>query len=202
MKRMVDLVLAVVLTVVLAPLWLAVALAVWLEDRGPLFYRQERIGRYGRAFRIWKFRTMCANADRIGPLITAAGDPRITAVGRRLRKWKLDEVPQLLNVLAGEMSFVGPRPEVKRYVDLYTPEQKRVLELRPGITDEASIAFRDEEALLAAAPDRERFYREYCMPRKIALNLAYAEWAGVLADFGVMFRTVFAVSRSADKRPL
>jgi lipopolysaccharide/colanic/teichoic acid biosynthesis glycosyltransferase len=198
MKRAVDLGLAAVLTLVLAPLWIAVAFAVWIEDRGPVFYRQERIGRYGRPFRIWKFRTMRVNADRMGPLITAAGDPRITAVGRRLRKWKLDEVPQLLNVFAGEMAFVGPRPEVKRYVDLYTAEQRRVLELRPGITDEASIAFRDEEALLAAAPDREQFYREHCIPRKIAINLDYAARASVLADFGVMFRTVFAVSRSAE----
>lgn len=196
MKRAVDLGLATALTVLLAPLWLAVALAVWLEDRGPVFYRQERIGQYGRPFRIWKFRTMRVDADRIGPLITAAGDPRITAVGRHLRKWKLDEVPQLLNVLAGEMAFVGPRPEVKRYVDLYTAEQRRVLELRPGITDEASIAFRDEEALLAAAPDRERFYREHCIPCKIELNLAYAARAGVIADFGVMFRTVFAAVRN------
>ena len=194
MKRAVDLLLALLLLVLLAPVWLLVAAAVWLEDRGTVFYRQERVGRHGRLFRIWKFRTMRVNADRIGPLITAAGDPRITRVGRHLRKWKLDEVPQLLNVLVGEMSFVGPRPEVKRYVDLYTAEQRRVLELRPGITDEASIAFCDEEALLAAAPDRERFYLEHCIPRKIALNLVYAGRAGVIADFGVMFRTVFAAA--------
>lgn len=202
MKRSVDFALAMVLTFMLAPLWLAVALAVWIEDRGSVFYRQERIGRNGRPFRIWKFRTMRADADRMGPLITAAGDQRITAVGRHLRKWKLDEVPQLINVLAGDMLFVGPRPEVKRYVDLYSEEQLRVLELYPGITDEASIVFRDEEALLGAATDSERLYIEYCIPRKIALNLAYAERAGAFSDFGVMFRTVLAVSRCAWARRL
>lgn len=199
MKRTVDLFLATALVCILAPVWLFVALMVWVEDRGPVFYRQERIGRHGRPFLIWKFRTMTPNADRAGPLITAAGDPRITFVGRHLRRWKLDEIPQLLNVLAGEMSFVGPRPEVKRYVDLYSEEQRIVLELYPGITDEASIAFRDEEVLLAEAPDRELFYREYCIPRKIGINLTYAARAGLLSDVGVMIRTVFAVSRSGDR---
>jgi lipopolysaccharide/colanic/teichoic acid biosynthesis glycosyltransferase len=201
MKRIVDFGLALVLTVALAPLWIAVALSVWWEDRGPVFYRQERAGRFGRPFRIWKFRTMRVNADRVGPLITVAGDPRVTAIGQHLRKWKLDEIPQLLNVLAGEMAFVGPRPEVKQFVDLYTEEQRRVLDLRPGITDEASIAFRDEEKLLAAAPNREQFYCEHCIPRKIALNLGYAARAGLFSDFGVMFRTVIVVSRSSEKVP-
>jgi lipopolysaccharide/colanic/teichoic acid biosynthesis glycosyltransferase len=192
-KRGFDIVFSLAGLVLLLPVLLAVALMVKLDDRGPVFFRQIRVGRYGRTFRIAKFRTMGVGADRKGPGITAAGDRRVTRTGRVLRRTKLDELPQLWNVLCGEMSFVGPRPEIPGYVALYTPEQRSVLDLRPGITDEATIAFRDEEALLAAAADPEKYYLEHCLPRKISLNLAYARRAGVLGDVGVILRTIGAV---------
>ncbi len=191
-KRTFDVVAAGLGTLVLAPLLAGVAVAVKL-DGGPAFYRQERIGRDGRPFRMWKFRTMVPNAERLGPQLTVAGDRRITRVGRWLRRSKVDELPQLLNVLAGDMSLVGPRPEVARYVALYTPAQRRVLSLRPGITDPASIRYRDEERELAAASDPEAHYVAHVMPEKIRLNLAYAERASVLRDVGVILSTFRAV---------
>lgn len=192
-KRVFDVFFAMVGLILLWPLFLAVALLVKLDDRGPVFYRQVRVGRFGREFRIVKFRTMREGSDRAGPSITAARDPRVTRVGHWLRKAKLDELPQLCNVLRGEMSFVGPRPEVPKYVALYTEEQKKVLELRPGITDEASIEFRDEELLLATAPDPGKYYVEHCMPAKIALNLSYAAKANLFRDLHVIFRTICSV---------
>ena len=192
-KRAFDLTFALLGSALLAPISLIIWLAVKLDDGGPVFYRQTRVGWRGQPFEIIKFRTMRTGADRIGPGITASGDPRITRVGRWLRKAKLDELPQLWNVLRGTMSLVGPRPELPQYVAHYSPEQRRVLELRPGITDEASIQFRDEEALLAAAANPEEFYLEYCLPRKIELNLAHAEQAGLLGDLRVLFRTIGAV---------
>jgi lipopolysaccharide/colanic/teichoic acid biosynthesis glycosyltransferase len=158
-----------------------------------VFFRQERIGEGGRPFRIWKFRSMRAMSAHDGRLITVAGDPRITPIGRRLRAGKLDELPQLLNVLAGEMTLVGPRPEVGRYVALYTPAQAQVLALRPGITDPASLAFIDEERRLAGAAEPERAYVEAIMPQKIALNLAYAAHASIWSDALVIARTVMRV---------
>ncbi len=172
------------------PVFLVVWLLIKLDDGGALFFRQTRVGWRGRPFEIVKFRTMRAGADRAGPEITAAGDARITGAGRWLRRTKLDELPQLWNVLRGDMSFVGPRPEVPKYVARYTSEQRRVLDLRPGITDEASLEFREEETLLASADDPERVYVEHCVPRKIALNLAYAAHASVWRDFGVILRTI------------
>jgi lipopolysaccharide/colanic/teichoic acid biosynthesis glycosyltransferase len=157
-KRSFDLAASVGGLVVLFPLLALIAIFVKAEDRGPVFFRQERIGRGGRPFRMWKFRTMVPNASTLGPPLTAAGDSRITRVGAWLRAHKLDELPQLLNVVLGEMTMVGPRPEVPKYVDLYTKEQRSVLALDPGITDRASIVFADEGALLAKYPDPERFY--------------------------------------------
>jgi lipopolysaccharide/colanic/teichoic acid biosynthesis glycosyltransferase len=148
MKRLFDIVFAAVGLVVLSPLLLLVAVAVKVSSRGPVLFRQERIGQGGRAFYIVKFRSMVANAENAGPSITPEGDPRVTRIGRFLRKTKLDELPQLWNVLVGEMSFVGPRPEVPKYVSQYTPEQRRVLELKPGITDLATLEFRKEEEML------------------------------------------------------
>jgi lipopolysaccharide/colanic/teichoic acid biosynthesis glycosyltransferase len=174
----------------LSPLFLLLALLIKVSDGGPVFYRQTRVGQYGEQFRIWKFRTMVMNADRLGPGITKDGDPRVTRVGRFLRKTKLDELPQLFNVLAGEMSLVGPRPELPKYVAQYTPQQRQVLALIPGITDVASIEFRNEEEMLAAASDTEDFYVTYCIPKKIALNLAYAARAKVWEDTKVILRTV------------
>jgi lipopolysaccharide/colanic/teichoic acid biosynthesis glycosyltransferase len=189
-KRIFDLLLALLGLALVWPIGLVVWLAVKGEDGGPLFYRQTRVGQFGRPFQIIKFRTMRVGADKAGPAITASGDQRITCVGHVLRKTKLDELPQLWNVVCGDMSFVGPRPEVPKYVSLYTPAQRAVLALKPGITDEASILFRDEEKRLAAAGDPETFYIEHCLPRKIELNLAYAKQAGLWNDLAVIFRTI------------
>lgn len=177
--------------VLLAPLGLMIACAIKLAGSGPVFYRQTRIGYLGRPFRIWKFRTMIVNADKLGLNVTKNGDQRITRIGRLLRKTKLDELPQLWNVLRGDMSFVGPRPEVPCYVNLYTEDQRRVLKLKPGITDLATLEFRNEEDLLKTAQDTEAFYIQHCIPRKIALNLAYAAGASFWEDLKIIIRTVF-----------
>ncbi|MEI8195124.1 MAG: sugar transferase [Phycisphaerae bacterium] len=192
-KRSFDLLFSVFGLLLLWPLFLLAWLTIKLDDGGPALFRQIRIGQNGRPFRILKFRSMRIDLHENGPNITATGDVRITRAGQWLRHSKVDELPQLWNVLRGDMSFVGPRPEVPRYVDLYSRDQRAVLDLRPGITDEASIEFRDEEKLLAAASDPEQFYIEYCMPRKIALNLTYAQRANLSRDLGVILRTVSRV---------
>jgi lipopolysaccharide/colanic/teichoic acid biosynthesis glycosyltransferase len=189
-KRVFDIVFASAGLLLTLPIFVVCWTAIRLEDGGPAFFRQIRVGRGGRTFEILKFRSMRIDPRASGPAITARGDPRITRIGRFLRRSKWDEIPQLWNVLRGDMSIVGPRPEVPRYVALYSNEQRAVLALRPGITDEASIEFKDEEKLLAAAPDSERFYVDYCMPKKIALNLAYAKRASVIADLQVIARTL------------
>lgn len=198
MKRVLDIIFSLAGLIALSPVFATASCLVALfGGTGPVFFRQERIGLGGRPFFIWKFRTMVANADKLGPKVTASGDRRITSVGRFLRKYKIDELPQLLNVLCGDMSLVGPRPEVRQYVDLYTPEQRKVLDLRPGITDVASIAFLDEEKLLAQAEDREQYYRSVCMPKKIELNLNYAATATVWTDLRIMCETISAIFRPA-----
>lgn len=189
-KRAYDVVLASIGVAVLAPVWVVIALAIKLGDGGSVIFTQERIGRGGRPFRIWKFRTMRPGAEKMGLAVTQCGDPRITPVGRWLRRAKLDELPQLGNVVRGEMSLVGPRPEVPRYVALYSASQRRVLEILPGITDPATLAFRDEELLLAQATDVESFYVSECMPKKIALNLEYAVRASRWRDTVIILRTV------------
>jgi lipopolysaccharide/colanic/teichoic acid biosynthesis glycosyltransferase len=172
-----------------------VAIAVRLGSAGPVLYTQERVGKDGKSFDLYKFRSMRSGADRDGALVTGGGDPRVTRVGRLLRATKLDELPQLWNVLRGDMSLVGPRPEVPRYVAHYTPDQRRVLAVRPGITDPATLAFRDEEVLLAGVPpaEREAHYVREVMPAKLALNLEYLERCGFWSDLGVIARTVGAV---------
>lgn len=194
-KRLMDLLGAGVGLLLLWPFFLAVALAIKLDDRGPVFFRQERVGRFGRRFRIWKFRTMVMDAEKRGAQVTVGRDPRITRVGHTLRRFKLDEFPQLINVLVGEMSLVGPRPEVPRYVAEYSPEQRVVLELRPGITDPASISFRDEAALLAEKEDPEKAYLEEVMPEKIRINLDYAARASVFTDFAMVLKTLGVLGR-------
>jgi lipopolysaccharide/colanic/teichoic acid biosynthesis glycosyltransferase len=179
---------------VLSPLFLLVGALVKLADGGPVFYRQERIGRGGVPFRILKFRTMRTDADRVGTLITVGRDPRITPVGAFLRRWKIDELPQLVNVVRGEMGLVGPRPEVPRYVALYTPDQARVLRLRPGVTDVASIAYRYENDLLQGCPDPEAFYVQRILPDKIRINLEYAARASVWSNFKVILATLGLLS--------
>ncbi|HEY3379146.1 MAG TPA: sugar transferase [Armatimonadota bacterium] len=174
---------------VIWPFLLLTVIIIKLDDGGPVFFRQERVGFRGRPFRMWKFRTMVVNAEALGRAITVGRDPRITRAGHWLRKTKLDELPQLFNVLSGEMSLVGPRPEVPRYVALYTLEQQRVLDVFPGITDPASIKYRDENQVLAQAADPDRTYIEDVMPEKIRINLAYAERASVAGDFGIILQT-------------
>jgi len=201
-KRLFDLCWTIPGLLVLWPAFLVIAVLIKLDDGGAVFFRQVRVGRYGRAFRVWKFRTMIARAEQCGGPLTVGDDPRITRVGRWLRHSKLDELPQLFNVLAGQMSLVGPRPEVPHYVALYTPDQRRVLDLVPGITDPASIAYRDESALLAQAPDWEREYIEVIMPEKIRLNLAYAARATQWKDFLVVVVTLLnLVSRAGRTGP-
>jgi len=192
-KRIFDLLLATLGILLLWPIFLLVWLVIKIDDGGPLLFHQDRVGKDGIIFKILKFRTMRITGPGKGPSITAKGDVRITRTGQWLRRSKIDEFPQLWNVIRGDMSFVGPRPEVPRYVALYTHAQRKVLAARPGITDEASIEFRDEEKLLAASADFERFYIEHCMPRKIAINLAYAQRATLLRDVGVILRTVSAI---------
>ena len=190
MKRAFDIVFSALGLVVLLPLFALIGALILAFDGWPVFYCQERIGHRGRPFYICKFRTMVRDAERLGKPLTVGGDPRITWLGRWLRKTKLDELPQLWNVLVGEMSFVGPRPEVERYVDRYTPAQWRVLELVPGITDAASIVYRNETELLEAFQNPEQAYIEEIIPAKIQLNLEYATRANVLRDCVVIFRTV------------
>jgi lipopolysaccharide/colanic/teichoic acid biosynthesis glycosyltransferase len=190
MKRLFDISFASLGLLVLSPLFALLALAIKLSDGGAVLFRQERIGQGGQVFKILKFRSMIPNAERIGLSVTRVGDPRITRVGRFLRHTKLDELPQLWNVLVGEMSLVGPRPEVPRYVERYTHQQRKVLALKPGITDPAALEFRKEEALLSLATDPETFYLEQCMPRKVALSLEYAARASWWTDLGVIVRTV------------
>jgi lipopolysaccharide/colanic/teichoic acid biosynthesis glycosyltransferase len=193
-RRALDVVVAVTGLVVLAPVALVIALVVRLTSRGPAFHRAERVGRDGRPFTLVKFRSMEVDAAAAGPGITAGGDRRVTRIGRTLRSTKLDEIPQLLNVLKGEMSVVGPRPEDSRYVDLYDAEQREILRWRPGITSPASIEFRDEEQRLAAAADLESAYREI-MAEKIAIDLEYFRRAKVIDDFRVIGRTAGALLR-------
>jgi lipopolysaccharide/colanic/teichoic acid biosynthesis glycosyltransferase len=200
-KRLFDLLCTVPGVILLAPAMLVVAALIWLDDRGPIFFRQERVGLRGNAFRIWKFRTMVVDAERRGAQFAVGRDPHITRIGAWLRRTKLDELPQLFNLLAGEMSLVGPRPELPHYVNQYTDAQRRVLELTPGITDPASIKYRDEPEVLAQAADPEATYVSEIMPEKIRLSLDYAARASVLRDIGVIVATLANILR-ARSRPL
>ena len=192
-KRAMDIVLSACALAVLWPLLLLIALAIWIDDPGPVFYRQVRVGRNGKTFRIFKFRSMVMDAEKKGLAITVGRDSRITRVGAVLRKTKLDELAQLLNVILGQMSFVGPRPEVPKYVELYTPYQRQVLLVRPGITDYASIAYRNENDLLAGTDDPEKMYIEQIMPDKIELNMKYLREISPLADIRLILKTIVAV---------
>jgi lipopolysaccharide/colanic/teichoic acid biosynthesis glycosyltransferase len=190
-KRLMDLLFAVGGLLLFSPLMIAIAVAIKLDSRGPVFFRQERVGRHGRVFRIHKFRTMVDRAEARGRQITVGADARITRVGRWIRDRRLDEIPQLIDVLKGDMSIVGPRPEVPRYVAMYSPQvREKVLSVRPGITDPASLAFRDEASLLAQAEDPEREYVEVIMPRKLQHAMAYAERASVWTDLALIGRTL------------
>ena len=194
LKRLFDIVFAALALLLLCPLLLAVALWVRLDSPGPVLFRQRRVGRGGRPFDIFKFRTMAAGAEAMGPQITVGADTRITRAGAWLRRAKLDELPQFYNVLRGDMSVVGPRPEVPRYVALYPPEVRTaVLSVRPGITDLASIAFRDESALLARSADPERTYIEQILPAKLDYALQYMRSHTLWLDLRIIGWTVLAI---------
>jgi lipopolysaccharide/colanic/teichoic acid biosynthesis glycosyltransferase len=193
MKRFFDLIGSVVGLVALSPVFLAIAVLIRTGPRGPVFYRGVRVGRFGKPFRMFKFRTMVANADQIGGPSSATDDARITRIGRFLRQYKLDELPQLINVLRGEMSLVGPRPEVTEEVLLYTPEEKRLLEVRPGITDWASIRFRNEGEILRGSADPHQAYREKIRPQKIQLGLEYVQRQSLSVDCRILLQTLRAL---------
>lgn len=198
-KRMLDLVLALCLLLVLLPVMLVIALLIKMDSRGPVFFRQERVTQYGKVYRIFKFRTMVDGADKKGPLVTTDKDSRITKVGEKLRDLRLDELPQLLNVLAGDMSFVGTRPEVKKYVDRYTPKMRATLLLPAGITSKTSIAYKDEAEVIAEYqekyPDKptDDIYVEHVLPEKMKYNLKYLQKFNVFTDLRIMAETVLAV---------
>lgn len=189
MHRIIDIVAATVGLIVLSPALLLIALAVSIQDGGPVFYRAKRAGRNGSSFRLLKFRTMVPHADRLGGGITLSGDGRVTPVGGILRKFKLDELPQLWNVVKGEMSLVGPRPEDPRYVALYQPAQRGILAYTPGITSPASLSYRNEQALLSG-PDWQRTYLEEVLPRKIELDMNYFANRTVGRDLLLIGRTI------------
>ncbi|KQU74853.1 MULTISPECIES: sugar transferase [unclassified Rhizobacter] len=194
LKRGFDVLMAVTGLVVLSPLLFAIALWVKLDSPGPVFFRQERVGRSGRRFLIHKFRTMRHMPVDAGPQITVGADVRITRAGKHLRRAKLDELPQLIDVLAGAMSVVGPRPEVPRYVALYPPELRdKVLSVRPGITDCASLTYRDESTLLAASADPEKTYAEVLLPAKLRLAAHYVDHASLATDLRLIWLTIKAV---------
>ena len=190
MTRLFDAVAAGAGLVVLSPLLLVIAVMIKITSYGPVFYRALRVGREGKPFRLLKFRSMVVGADQRGPGITTAGDARVTPVGRILRRTKLDELPQLINVVRGEMSLVGPRPEDPQYVALYTAEQRHVLRERPGITSPASLAFRNESERLTGS-DWEQIYIHEIMPRKLQMELDYMKRRGFLTDLKLIFRTIF-----------
>ena len=195
MKRVFDVGCCVVGLIVLAPFLLLIALLIRTDSKGPILYVQERIGLNGRPFYIFKFRTMVMDADKKGLLTVGGKDPRVTRIGYSLRRYKLDELPQLFNVLKGDMSLVGPRPEVKKYVDLYSSSQREVLTVKPGITDYASIVFVDENDILAKSADPEQAYIQEIMPAKLALNRKYIDEKGLLTDLRIIVKTLLRIIR-------
>lgn len=193
MKRLFDIVASGLGLIVLSPLFIILAVWIKLDSKGPVFFRQVRVGYKNKDFRIFKFRSMRVGADK-GSLVTIGGhDPRVTRSGYFIRKFKFDELPQLINVFLGDMSLVGPRPEVRHYVDYWTPEQMHVLDVRPGITDPASIKFRNENELMEKAEDPEKYYIEVIMQEKIKLYLEYVEKHSFLYDFVLIFKTFWVV---------
>lgn len=198
-KRVMDFVIASILLILLSPIMLVIAASIKAEDHGPVFFRQERVTTYGRKFRIFKFRTMIVDADKRGPLVTGRSDARITKTGSRLRKLRLDEIPQLLNILSGDMSFVGTRPEVEKYVECYTDEMWATLLLPAGLTSSASIEFRDEDEIIAHYTERgettDEAYVRHILPKKMKYNLEYLKKAGVIGDLATMVKTVLEVVR-------
>lgn len=193
-KRIFDIVMSLILLIILSPLFLVIAIWIKFDSEGPVFYRQERITQYGKQFKIFKFRTMVSNADKIGALVTTQNDSRITKVGNRIRKCRLDEIPQLINILIGDMSFVGTRPEVKKYVDAYSDEMKATLLLPAGVTSLASINYRDEDEIIAKYVDErhsiDEIYVEKILPEKMRYNLEYLYTFRIRKDLILCVKTV------------
>ena len=189
MKRLFDILASGVGLICLSPLFAVLAVWIKCDSRGPVFYRQVRVGKGNRDFRLFKFRSMRPDSDKLGLITVGGHDPRVTRSGYYIRKYKLDEFPQLINVFKGDMSLVGPRPEVRKYVDMYTPEQMRVLSVRPGITSLASIRYRNENEILAKADDPDRCYIEKIMPDKLAIDLEYVDKASLWNDTKLIFST-------------
>lgn len=198
-KRIFDIIVALILLILLFPIILIIAIMIKIDSKGPVFYRQERITTYGKIFRIFKFRTMVQNADKVGTLVTVGNDSRITRVGKLIRRVRLDELPQLINVLKGEMTFVGTRPEVKKYVDKYTDEMKATLLMPAGITSVASIKYKDEDEILDRAKqkgkDIDLAYVEDVLPEKMKYNLKYISKFSFVYDIKVCIDTVIGVLR-------
>ncbi|MGN0501146.1 MAG: sugar transferase [Ruminococcus sp.] len=190
MKRITDIIFSLIILIILIIPIAVIAVIVKATSEGPVFYRQERVTSYGRVFRIFKFRTMVQNADKLGTLVTTSGDTRVTDVGRFLRKYRLDELPQIFNVLSGSMTFVGTRPEVQKYVDMYCDEYYATLLMPAGITSLASIMYKDEEKLLQNVEDADKTYVETILPEKMKYNLMYIENFGFLSDIKLMLKTV------------
>lgn len=193
MKRFLDIIFSGLGLICLSPLFVFLALWVKLDSPGPVFYRQVRVGRNNRDFKLYKFRSMRVDSDKKGLITIGGHDPRVTQSGYYIRKYKLDEFPQLINVFLGDMSLVGPRPEVRKYVDMYTDEQMHVLDVRPGITDMASIYYRNENELLGKANNPEKYYREVIMQDKLRINLEYVRNHSVIGDFRMILKTLFVV---------
>lgn len=200
MKRIIEVLLSGLCLILLLPLFLVIGAAIKAESRGPVFFRQMRVGKGFRRFRIYKFRTMVQSASKSGPLVTAGGDRRVTRLGGILRRTKIDELAQLINVFVGDMSFVGPRPEVPRYVDDYRENYAKILRVKPGITDMSSIIFRDEEKLLHGRDNPEDYYRSMLLPLKLRIAEIYVENASMLLDLRILLDTAAKVVCPDRKR--
>lgn len=194
-KRVFDIVASSIMLIILSPIFLILAIAIKVDSKGPVFYRQTRVTQYGREFQIHKFRSMCDGADRKGTLVTVKEDARITKVGKIIRKYRLDEVAQLIDIFQGSMSYVGTRPEVPKYVKAYTPEMMATLLLPAGVTSEASIKYKDEDELLNTTKDIDETYVQTVLPEKMHYNLNSLKNYNFFREIGIMFRTVFAVLR-------
>lgn len=192
-KRGFDIVLSFLGLAFITPILMLIAVGIKLDSKGPVFYRQTRVGKDSKDFRIFKFRTMHINADKLGLLTVGDRDPRVTKLGYVLRKFKLDELPQLINVLIGDMSFVGPRPEVRKYVNMYSESDKEILSVKPGITDYASIKYRNEAELMRISENPEKVYINEIMPEKIKLNKTYIKNYSILTDIKIIWNTIIAI---------
>ena len=192
-KRLFDFILSLFGIIFLFPFLIVPAILIPLDSKGGIFYKQTRVGRYNKDFKLFKFRTMKVKSDKSGLLTTSSRDPRITKIGYYLRKFKIDEMPQLINVLVGDMSLVGPRPEVRKYVDLYTQDQMKVLDHRPGVTDISSIKYSNENRILESVSNPEKYYIEEIMQDKLKLNIAYLENRNLISDIITIFKTFMKI---------